>query len=391
MRLVDVTELFLQELRVRGVDQTWFSAPSVDRGSLRREYVKGIEIIVPPTLGTGFVGEALSRVTTWLFETVYLIQQYRRRPDAILIRDKYWAAVVGYLVARACGSRFIIWLSYPYPEHDSEEAKVTKGWRRHLKYIRSWLGYRMLYRFAMRRADHCFVQSEQMKLDLLQWGIEPNRMTPVPMGIAKRVFDAIELGRLPAQPPMVLYLGSLAAVRMIDILVDAFALVAAARADVRFEFVGDGNIPSDRRDLERRVEDAGIGSVVTFTGQLPMAKALDHVVRASVCVSPVRMTPVLRVASPTKFIEYLAFGKPTVGNRHPEHSMIADSSKGALTVDWSAQDFAQGILWCLDYPAEAREMALRGRRWVQENRTYDRLADLVYQEFERLLAVGPGN
>jgi glycosyltransferase involved in cell wall biosynthesis len=106
-------------------------------------------------------------------------------------------------------------------------------------------------------------------------------------------------------------------------------------------------------------------------------------------VSPFRLTPVLRVASPTKFIEYLALAKPTVGNRHPEHSMIAEASHGAMIVDWSPQAFADAILWCLDHPEEAREMALRGRRWVQENRTYDRIASLVLTEFERVLAAPP--
>ena len=245
----------------------------------------------------------------------------------------------------------------------------------------------MLYRFAMRRADHCFVQSEQMKTDLLQWGIPPDRMTPVPMGIARVFSDGIDAARATvAIPRVVLYLGTLARVRRLEILVDAFAIVAAARPDVRFEFVGDGPVASDRRNLEALVQKAGLEDVVPFTGQLPMAKALDHVVRAAVCVSPCQTTPVLRVGSPTKFIEYLAFAKPTVGNRHPEHSMIAEQSDGALIVDWSAEDFAKATLWCLDHPTQAREMALRGRRWVQENRIYDRLADLVFREFKRVLA-----
>jgi glycosyltransferase involved in cell wall biosynthesis len=386
MHLVDVTELFLQELRSRGVEQVWFCGPSSKPGPMRREYLNGVEIIVPPNFGSGFFREVLTRLSYWFFETVHLVRQYRRRPDAILIRDKYWGAVVAYFVARACGSRFLVWLSYPYPEHDTEEAGVTSGWRRYLKLFRAWLGYRMLYRFAMRRADHCFVQSDQMKTDMLARGIPAERMTAVPMAIAKRVFDGFDISTVPADPPVVLYLGTLIAVRKLEILVDAFAIVAAARPDVRFEFVGDGPVPSDRRCLEERVQKAGLAGVVAFTGQLSMSAALDHVMRASVCVSPFRLTPVLRVASPTKFIEYLALAKPTVGNRHPEHSMIAERSNGALIVEWSPQAFADAILWCLDHPEEARAMALRGRRWVQENRTYDLIGNLVFKELERVLA-----
>ena len=90
---------------------------------------------------------------------------------------------------------------------------VGEGLRRLLLRSRSWLGFRLLYRFAMPRADHCFVQSEEMKRDLLRWGILAERMTAVPMGIKKSTFDSVDLTVVPEQPPVVLHLGSLAAVR----------------------------------------------------------------------------------------------------------------------------------------------------------------------------------
>ena len=69
--------------------------------------------------------------------------------------------------------------------------------------------------------------------------------------------------------------------------------------------------------------------------------------------------------------------------------MIAECSNGAVIVERSAEAFAEAILWCIDHPEDARAMALRGRAWVGENRTYDRLADLVYGEMKRVLAEPP--
>lgn len=391
MRLVDVTELFFHEMQLRGVTQTWFCKGGVQPGGLRTEYVKGIQIIVPPTMsGGGLLAKSVTRLAYWFFETVYLLKQLRSPPDAILIRDKYWAAMVAYFVARACGCKFLIWLSYPYPEHDTEEAQTATGWRRQLKKARASLGRRLLYRFAMPRADHCFVQSEQMKTDLQAWGIAPEKMTAVPMGIARRVFDSVDLTTPLTSPPTVLYLGTLAGVRKLDILVDTFAIVARKRPDIRFQFVGDGDVPAERQQLEAHVHRRGLSEVVEFTGQLPMEEAWKHVAAATVCLSPFRVTPVLRVASPTKFVEYLAFAKATVGNKHPEHSAIAQASDGALTVDWSPEAFAEAILWCLDHPGEAREMALRGRAWVQDNRTYDKLGDLVYRRLTSIIRAKDG-
>ena len=385
MKLVDITELFFHELRAKGVEQTWMSGPSAEPGPCRTEYVSGIPVLVPPNFGPGTARRLLTRAAYWLLELLFMIRQCRNRPDGILIRDKYWGAILGLIAARACGCKFMMWLSYPYPEHDAEIAESEAGWRRYFARVRAAVGTVVLYRIAMRRADHCFVQSEQMKSDLLKWGIRPDRMTAVPMGVAKRLFDEIETGGPLSEPPVVLYLGTMASVRRLEILVDAFAIVASLHPNVRFEFVGDGPSPGDRRRLEDRVNRAGISHVVRFTGQLPMSEALGHVARASVCVSPFRTTPVLRVASPTKFMEYLSFAKPTVGNRHPEHSFIAEQSDGALVVDWSARAFAEAIVWCLDNPEQAREMGRRGRDWIGRYRTYDRIASQVHPELTRVL------
>jgi glycosyltransferase involved in cell wall biosynthesis len=210
-------------------------------------------------------------------------------------------------------------------------------------------------------------------------------MVPVPMGISRTVFDSIDEPAAPTGPPIVLHLGSIAAVRRLEVLVDAFAIVAQRRPDVRFEFVGEGVFPGEREALEARVREKGLSDVVTFTGQLPIETARGHVRRAAVCVSPIRM-PLLRVASPTKFVEYLAYAKPTVGNEHPDQSLVAQASKGAVIVPWSAEGFAEGILWCLENPEAAAEMATRGRAWVGRHRTYDRLADLVHRHIVQALA-----
>ena len=218
VKYVDVVELFFRELRSRGIDQVWYCQPSIHPGGLRSEYMDGVRIIVPPTLGQGLFGRILTRLVYLLLETTYLLAQLRDPPDAILIRDKYWGAVVGYLVSRLTRRKLLVWLSYPYPEHEREQADAASGMRRAMLGMRSWLGFHLLYRYVMPRADHCFVQSEEMKRDMLRWGISPERMTPVPMGIKKATFDSVDLAIEPTQPPIVLHLGSLSAVRKLEIL-----------------------------------------------------------------------------------------------------------------------------------------------------------------------------
>ncbi|MCA9100778.1 MAG: glycosyltransferase, partial [Planctomycetales bacterium] len=110
--------------------------------------------------------------------------------------------------------------------------------------------------------------------------------------------------------------------------------------------------------------------------------------QADVCVSPFLTNRVLRVASPTKLVEYLAFGKPVVVNDHPEHSRVIEASGGGVCVPWSVDGFAQGVERILDDPETALEMGQRGRDWVLKNRTYDRIASDVYQTYLTLLERG---
>ena len=66
--------------------------------------------------------------------------------------------------------------------------------------------------------------------------------------------------------------------------------------------------------------------------------------------------------------------------------MIAEQSKGAICVEWSAKAFADAIIWCLEHPDQAAEMAARGRAWVKATRTYDKLGALVLDRLRSIIA-----
>ena len=384
-----MVDLFFRELSQRGVQQEWFALAQTP-GPLRREIIESVPVIVPPNFSQyGAPGKALSKLLYWLVDAGSLLRFLVKPVDVIQVRDKYFAAIVGLIVARLRGRVFTVWLSYPFPE-DSLDIAAEKGFLRGLyERLSGLVGIVLLYKIAMPLADHCFVQSEQMRQDLHQLrGVPLARMTPVPMGISHSVRDLPEQAppAATAGGPTVMYLGTLYRVRRLETMVDAFIEVARQRPEVRFLMVGDGLVPSDRGDLEARIAAAGMSERFEFTGFIPIEQAWARLREADVCVSPFLTNRVLRVASPTKLVEYLAFGKPAVVNDHPEHSRVIAESGGGVCVPWSVQGFAEGILRCLDDPQAAREMGRKGRAWVLENRTYDRIADNVLAVYERLLS-----
>jgi glycosyltransferase involved in cell wall biosynthesis len=181
------------------------------------------------------------------------------------------------------------------------------------------------------------------------------------------------------------YLGTLARSRRLETIVDAFALVHQRFPESTLLFVGDGDVPSERRDLEARVSRLGLENAVTFTGFIPMAEAWCIVASANVCLSPFPPSVVQDTASPTKLVEYMALGKTVVANTHPEQSAILDDCGAGVLVDWGSDAFAHGIVWAFAEPQEAADRARRGPTWVRLHRDYASIAAGVNRRLRELL------
>jgi glycosyltransferase involved in cell wall biosynthesis len=288
--------------------------------------------------------------------------------------------------------RFFYWLSFPEPE--SQLQRVTDGTARFplVNRCRGLLFGWLLYRLILPRCDHVFVQSAQMRRDLAAHGIDPRKLTPVPMGIA--VSD-VSPPRTPspngaAGAVTLAYLGTLNAQRHLEVLIEMLALLRAWGHEMRLLFIGGGDEPEDERRLERRAMELGVAGQVEITGTLPRDGALLRTRSADIALSPFFPTPVLRSTSPTKLVEYLAMGLPVVANAHPEQRQVLKESGAGVCVPWGARYFARGAAWLASRPAAQRQqMGELGRRWVLKNRTYSHIADDLEGEYLRLLTV-PG-
>lgn len=380
---VDLAELFGIELRKLGLEVEWFMkrAAAGDAQVGEVEVFKGQRVNQPPAWGRA--AGPLGRLLYWAADAAGMLAQLWRKPDAIQCRDKYLVCLIALLVARLRGIPFFYWCSYPFPEHAALMAAEAGGWRGRALAIKARLQFWLLYRVICWHADHVFVQSPQMREDMTRYGIQSKRMTPVPMGVPARMAGWAKQRHVEVVRGRVVYLGSLASARRLGILVDAFVDVLAARPDAELLIVGDGDLPEERHALEGLVGRAGIQSRVRFTGFIPMEQAWALAASAAVCVSPISPTQVLRVASPTKLVEYLALGRPVVCNDHPEQSEIIHSTQAGLCVPWSAGDFAAAIVELLADPERAEAMGRRGPAWVQAQRTYPTIAQRVWAVYQR--------
>src|SRR5450631_196456 len=302
---VDVSVLFGVELAGRGHEIDWILQ---SEAACARPYVArwgGGQVWVGATdLGQSLF-RRLRKHALGIGNDFRLVSRLRRtRYDAVEVKDKFLAGAIAAIACRVFHTRFIYWLSYPFPEHYLLRADDGAARYPLLYKLRGW-GFKMLlYRWLLPAADHVFVQSEQMRQDIKSEGISLDKMTAVPMGISLHLCAAADLSRarsrLPADAPCVLYLGTLDKVRRLEFLIRAFAQVRAAVPAARLYIVGRGEHPGDEAALREQTARLSLNSSVVFVGQLPHAEALQYVQEADVCVSPFYPTPILQSASPTK-------------------------------------------------------------------------------------------
>jgi len=189
---------------------------------------------------------------------------------------------------------------------------------------------------------------------------------------------------LKSEGRIVLYLGTLIKDRRLDFLVRVHKKVISEIPEAKLYFVGGGQCDEDEQRLLDEAERLGISDSVLITGFLPVEQAWQYVNRATVCLSPFYPTPILNSTSPTKLVEYMAFGKPVVANDHPDQRKVINESGAGYCVPWDEDIFAGAIIKIIGDPATAKAMGQYGRQYVEKYRSYGAIADSLDSTYRKL-------
>jgi glycosyltransferase involved in cell wall biosynthesis len=389
-RHVDVSVLFGDKLAGRGhkIDFLLQSKDACTR-FYRTEW-NTIRVFVGATnLGPTILSRAMKRILDLMNNLKAFPLTRQEEYDFVQVKDRFVSAMTTLLAVKLTKKRCFYWLCYPFPEAYLHSVKAGTARYPMIYFLRGHLYKFLLYKIILPAADHIFVQSDQMKRDIGAKGIPKVKMTPVPMGVSLESIPYADSrsGRerqIVHRNHKIVYLGTLIRPRKMDFLIKVFEKVLQKLPEARLYMIGEGEDSGDVEFLRKLSEDLGIADRVTFTGFLPMKEAWKHVEDCAVGVSPYLPTPILNSTSPTKLVEYMAMGKPVVGNDHPEQSKVIRESGAGLCVPYEIDAFAEAILEILQNPEQALEMGIKGREYVEQNRSYDKIADLVEETYFRL-------
>jgi glycosyltransferase involved in cell wall biosynthesis len=217
-------------------------------------------------------------------------------------------------------------------------------------------------RYCNRYCDRLIVTSRDIHERLTAEGF--TRLEYVPLGVNLNLFRPEANGN--GDPVTLLYVGRLSPEKDLDVLIEAFKLLAA-HGDYRLKIVGDG---PHRGRLERQ---AAGDPRIAFLGPLEYGEGLARIYASA---------DVFTLPSPNEtfslaVLEALASGTPVVGVRQGGPVNLVHPGFGSLAEPGNAADLAAKVKRVI---AERHRGVPTVRQYVERNFSWERT-------FERLLSI----
>jgi glycosyltransferase involved in cell wall biosynthesis len=299
-----------------------------------------------------------------------LIRLIRRERFTIVHTHTAKAGFLGRIAARLCGTPVVVHTFHSFPFHD-----FMSGSRRSF--------YLFLER-RVRRLTHTFLAvSPAIAREAVVRKLAP------PGGVSVAP-SAIELDSITGQsdsdvrrdlgiPPNVPLVGTVGRIDFQKAPLDFVrmaALVAARRPATRFVMVGDGPLMDDVVSEARH-----LGVEVMLTGFREGAERLAAGFDVFVISS-------LYEGLGRALTEAVASGCPVVAtavNGVPD--LVVPGATGLLAFPGNPESLATNVLWLLDHPVEARQMARQGRDLVSKTFAAETMCRLIDETYCRLLGL----
>lgn len=235
-------------------------------------------------------------------------------------------------------------------------------------------GARLIQATASREAEHIQALDLETPIELIPNGLHRAEFEALPdSDVFYAAYPALRHKRL------LLFFGRIDPKKGLDLLAPAFARIHAKYPDTHLLVVGQDNIGFLPRAKQFFVE-AGCMEAVTFAGW--MSGPLLYAMLRSVVL---HVAPSYSEGFSMGILMCLAAGAPTImtdGCNFPE----AGAAGAACIVTCSVEAIAQALDHYLANPTLAQAMGARGRSFILDHYTWDRVAQKLLAAYERILA-----
>lgn len=369
-------------LAERGVEVALITSRDAELGSLERRFELLAELRLwdpkPTVETTGRRLRALRRIGRGLRYAGAWIRSKRLldgwRPDWVLLGDLRFAGdLIGVAWLRAAGFRLadICHNVAPYTHAAGGSGRFRSGG-----------AARRVWRATYRRIDRIFVHEESNRQRFLErYEVPAERVTAIPHGdetifekLADPAYGSAELKRdlaIPATAPVVLFFGTLAGYKGIDLLVEAFGRLGAGRSDAHLVVAGYVTPGFDLEGLRRLARERGLeGRTRIVPGYVRSERVAAWLRLATVAVFPYR-----EVSQSGALLVAATFGTPVVvSSTGALTDVVREGETGRVVPPGGIDELARAIGDLLDDRARARELGDRLAREVRERASWSGVA-----------------
>lgn len=227
---------------------------------------------------------------------------------------------------------------------------------------------RRLDAWLPRRADRVVAVTEAIAARLAALGVDPERITVASNGIEREFLEAARLPHAaPREPATLSFAGNLAPYQRVDLLLETFRLVRAARPESRLHVVtGSSFAPYEELARALGVRES-LDVVACAPEDVPVRLA-----RSTVAVNPRTECDGI----PLKLLNYMASGC-AIASFAGAAPILRDGETGALVRDGDTAALAGAIVGLLDDPDRARRLGENAREYVRRHHGWPEVAARV--------------
>ncbi|OGR12272.1 MAG: glycosyltransferase, exosortase A system-associated [Desulfobacterales bacterium RIFOXYA12_FULL_46_15] len=240
-----------------------------------------------------------------------------------------------------------------------------------------------------KQADHICILCNGLKNDLILRGIPKEKITPVFNGINPEELmptapdqEFLKAWKLEGKK-VIGFVGSFYRYEGLDLLVKAFAALAADEPDVMLLLVGGGEM---KQELNSAVQTLGLEDRVVMPGRIPHERIAGVYALINILAYPRYSMRLTELVTPLKPLEAMAMGKVLVASDVGGHKeLIQDGKTGLLFKAGDADDLAGKIQLILKDRELEATLQKTGISWVKQHHTWEATTS-VYKKIYSSLA-----
>ncbi len=348
--------------------------PSVN-GIFTHENVNGVEVVW--VRGIKYTNPAgIRRVLSWFIFSFFLLfyrSSNSSKPGIIIVSSLSLVSVLNGIVLkrRSPSSQFIFEIRDLWPQTLIDIGRYSKY--NPLVLLLGWIEKR-----GYKNADHIVATMPRADLHIRKKFSGKFNFSCIPQGIDLNLLtNAQDISEnelkqfFPDSGFIVGYAGALGLSNSLETLVAAARLLdKRGISDIHFIFLGDGNAKEQLVDLARDLKN------LHFIPRISKAKVQNFLNHCSILYDSVKSVPIYEYGlSRNKWMDYMMSGKPLVVSYSGYVSLINEADCGTVVPAGDHEALAEAIL---DYykmdKDELVQIGNRGREYVLQNRTFNKLA-----------------